>query len=320
MAAANRLVLLGRPGPQRRPADAAAAARGARRRADRRVAPTATALHPDDDPAAAAGRHRARTVERGGSVLLPSFAVGRAQALLLLLQRLKRSGAIPAHLPIFVDSPMAIEATALYRRHAALLRVPAREMKRLCDGVTLVETVQQSMRLWRSRWPAIIISASGMATGGRVLHHLKAMAPDARHHVCFPASRSAAAAARGWWPAPPRSRSTASGAGARRGQPAGQACRATPTATSLMAWLRQLRRAARRPSWCTASPMRRRAARAHRRRTRLDGARAAADGEGRGLISRSAARAATSSPPTSRPPARARRRAACACWRAAGRS
>ena len=127
-----------------------------------------------------------RTVERGGSVLLPSFAVGRAQALLLLLQRLRRAGAIPRALPIFVDSPMALEATALYRRHAALLRVNPREMKTLTEGVTMVATVQQSMRLARSRWPSVIISASGMATGGRVLHHLKALLPDSRHHVCFP--------------------------------------------------------------------------------------------------------------------------------------
>jgi metallo-beta-lactamase family protein len=142
--------------------------------------------HPPEDAAAHLGDIVRRTVERGGSVLLPSFAVGRAQALLLLIQRLKKAGAIPASLPVFVDSPMAVEATALYRRHASLLRVPAREMKTLIDGVTLVESVQQSMRLTRSRWPAIIISASGMATGGRVLHHLKAMAPEARHHICFP--------------------------------------------------------------------------------------------------------------------------------------
>lgn len=142
--------------------------------------------HPVEDPASRLADIVRSTAERGGSVLLPSFAVGRAQALLLLLQRLRRSGAIPAHLPIFVDSPMALQATALYRRHAALLRVAPREVKRLTEDVTLVETVQQSMRLTRSRWPSVIISASGMATGGRVLHHLKALLPDPRHHVCFP--------------------------------------------------------------------------------------------------------------------------------------
>jgi metallo-beta-lactamase family protein len=66
-----------------------------------------------------------------------------------------------------------------------LLRIDRREAKRLTDGVQLVETPQQSIRLARSRFPSIIISASGMATGGRVLHHLKALAPDARHHLVF---------------------------------------------------------------------------------------------------------------------------------------
>jgi metallo-beta-lactamase family protein len=143
-------------------------------------------IHPEEDVAGRLGDLINRTVERGGSVLLPSFAVGRAQALLLLLQRLKRRGVIPARLPVFLDSPMAVAATQLYRQHARLMRVPPREMKTLTEGVTLVETAAQSMRLSRSRWPSVIISASGMATGGRVLHHLKAMAPDPRHHVCFP--------------------------------------------------------------------------------------------------------------------------------------
>jgi len=125
------------------------------------------------------------TIARGGKVLLPSFAVGRAQALLLVLQRLKRAGEIPDHLPIYLDSPMAIEATALYTQHRKLLRVPQREMATLCDGVRMVNTAAQSMRLSASRMPAVIISASGMATGGRVLHHLKVMAPDDRHHIVF---------------------------------------------------------------------------------------------------------------------------------------
>jgi metallo-beta-lactamase family protein len=143
-------------------------------------------LHPAEDGAALLADIVNRTVQRGGSVLLPSFAVGRAQALLLMLQRLRRAHLIPREVPIFLDSPMALEATALYRRHGRLLRVPARELATLCDGVRLVATVQQSMRLSASRYPAIIISASGMATGGRVLHHLKARAPDERNAVVFP--------------------------------------------------------------------------------------------------------------------------------------
>ncbi|HSW24884.1 MAG TPA: MBL fold metallo-hydrolase [Burkholderiaceae bacterium] len=140
-------------------------------------------LHPPSNAQATLGQIVRDTVQRGGSVLLPSFAVGRAQALLLLLQRLRAAGEIPLRLPIFIDSPMAVQATALYLRHKRLLRVPAAQVQSLCDGVRLVTTVAQSMRLVGSRMPRIVISASGMATGGRVLHHLKAMAPDARHHI-----------------------------------------------------------------------------------------------------------------------------------------
>lgn len=142
--------------------------------------------HPPDDLTARLGEVVRATVRRGGSVLLPSFAVGRAQLLLLVLQRLKAAGEIPADLPVYLDSPMATTATALYQRHRKLLRVPAREVAGLTDGITLVADAVASQKLTRSRWPKVIIAASGMATGGRVLHHLKAMAPNPRHHIVFP--------------------------------------------------------------------------------------------------------------------------------------
>jgi metallo-beta-lactamase family protein len=142
--------------------------------------------HPKEDVQARLGDIIRRTIARGGSVLLPSFAVGRAQALLLVLQRLKRAGDIPPSLPIFLDSPMATAATELTLKHAKLLRVGAREIARLKDGVRFIETGAQSQRLSRSRYPSVIISASGMATGGRVLHHLAALAPHSRHHLVFP--------------------------------------------------------------------------------------------------------------------------------------
>ena len=142
-------------------------------------------IHPVEDSGERLAEIVNRTIQRGGSVLLPSFAVGRAQALLLVLQRLRRAGRIPRELPIFLDSPMAIEATALYRRHGALLRVPASELRGLADGVRMVVTAQQSMRLAAARFPAVIISASGMATGGRVLFHLETMAPDPHDAIVF---------------------------------------------------------------------------------------------------------------------------------------
>jgi metallo-beta-lactamase family protein len=143
-------------------------------------------LHVREDAAARLAGIIRSTVHRGGSVLLPSFAVGRAQALLLLLQRLRAAGEIPADLPVFLDSPMATAATALYQKHRRLLRITAREAGGLLDDVTVTATPQASMALTRSRWPKVVISASGMATGGRVLHHLKVMAPNPRHHIVFP--------------------------------------------------------------------------------------------------------------------------------------
>ena len=142
-------------------------------------------VHPKDDAAALLARIIVDTVKRGGSVLMPAFAVGRAQALLLVLQRLKAAGALPPDLPVYLDSPMAVQATALYHKHRRLLRIGAREADHLSDGVHMVADARQSMRLIRSRWPSVIISASGMATGGRVLHHLKAMAPVDKHHIVF---------------------------------------------------------------------------------------------------------------------------------------
>jgi metallo-beta-lactamase family protein len=180
-------------------------------------------LHPtDDDTPQRLAQIVRDTVARGGSVLLPTFAVGRAQALLLVLQRLKRAGEIPAHLPIFLDSPMAIEATTLYPATAACCAVPAREMAQLCDGVRMVATAAQSQRLAAARMPAIIISASGMATGGRVLHHLAHGARCAPPHRVrrLPGGRqprrtSGGRRARGEDP-------RRDGAGARPGQPAGR--------------------------------------------------------------------------------------------------
>jgi metallo-beta-lactamase family protein len=143
-------------------------------------------LHAQDDVQQKLAAIVRTTVRRGGTVLLPSFAVGRAQALMLCLRRMKEEGSIPADVPVFLDSPMATRATVLYRKHRKLLRLAPREANTLGDGVTVIDTPQESEKLTRSRYPSIIISASGMATGGRVLHHLKALAPHPRNHIVFP--------------------------------------------------------------------------------------------------------------------------------------
>lgn len=126
-----------------------------------------------------------RTTARGGVVLMPAFAVGRAQELLYAIYRLKQSGAIAAQLPVYLNSPMAIDMTELYQRHRAEHRLSVEDCRGMAQVATMVRSVEQSRELNKQRAPAIIVSASGMATGGRVLHHLKSLAPDARNCVVF---------------------------------------------------------------------------------------------------------------------------------------
>jgi metallo-beta-lactamase family protein len=125
------------------------------------------------------------TAGRGGVVLMPSFAVGRAQALLLAIHRLKESGQI-GDTPVFVDSPMASRATGIYRKHQKLLRIPIVEIKAACDGARFVASPEQSRRLSESNYPCIIIAGSGMVTGGRILHHLKVHASNPVNHIVLP--------------------------------------------------------------------------------------------------------------------------------------
>ncbi|MBR9990085.1 MAG: MBL fold metallo-hydrolase [Gemmatimonadetes bacterium] len=124
------------------------------------------------------------TAARGGVVIVPAFAVGRAQALLVQLGRLRASGDIPP-IPVFLDSPMARDVTELVERHAVELKVSAAEWRQLTDFVTIVNSVEESKAVDRRRGPMVIVSASGMATGGRVVHHLKVFASDHRNTILF---------------------------------------------------------------------------------------------------------------------------------------
>lgn len=124
------------------------------------------------------------TVQRGGSVLIPSFAVGRAQTLLYLLYQLRKNKQIH-DFPIYLDSPMSESATGIYSHYADSLRLSAEDIAGMTAMTTYVRTPEESQRLNNERWPKVIISASGMATGGRVLHHMKYMAPDDRNTIVF---------------------------------------------------------------------------------------------------------------------------------------
>lgn len=125
-----------------------------------------------------------RTVRRGGTILIPSFAVGRAQAMLYYIYLLKKTERIP-DIPVFLDSPMATDATKLLFSYFNEHRLSKELCKQVCQSAHYIRTPEESMALDTYKMPRIIISASGMATGGRVLHHLKVFAPNPRNTILF---------------------------------------------------------------------------------------------------------------------------------------
>jgi metallo-beta-lactamase family protein len=141
--------------------------------------------HDPADPTILLAKTIQETVNRGGVVIIPSFAVGRAQILLYYMHQLKQSGAIPAVLPVYLNSPMASDVTTLYRAHRKDHRLTDEQCHAMCNAATFINTVEQSKALNLKRMPMVIIAASGMATGGRVLHHLKAFASDPRNSILF---------------------------------------------------------------------------------------------------------------------------------------
>ncbi|NOY40246.1 MAG: MBL fold metallo-hydrolase [Planctomycetes bacterium] len=143
--------------------------------------------HPEVDLLGTLAEVVGRSVERGGVMLMASFAIGRAQQLIYLLQVLKKENRIP-DLPIYLDSPMSCNATSIYKEH--------REDHDLSEGelddehpilagprVHLCRSTDESKALNRLKGPAIIISSSGMMTGGRIVHHLKRRLPHAENTV-----------------------------------------------------------------------------------------------------------------------------------------
>lgn len=140
--------------------------------------------HEVSDPTARLGDIIERTIRRGGSVVIPAFAVGRAQSLLYHLWRLKAAGRIGLA-PIYLDSPMAIAATAMLHTHREDHRLSPEVCEATCAVATYTRDVEESKAITANTMPKVIISASGMATGGRVLHHLKAFGPDRRNTILF---------------------------------------------------------------------------------------------------------------------------------------
>lgn len=138
--------------------------------------------HPRIDGEAEIAEVVRRVAARGGVAIVPAFAVGRAQELLLHLARLQQQGTIP-RMPVYLNSPMAASATGLYQRHVGEHRLSAAECDEFFGIAKVVESVEDSKALNRRHGPMIIISASGMLTGGRVLHHIEAFAGDPRNAI-----------------------------------------------------------------------------------------------------------------------------------------
>lgn len=147
-------------------------------------------LHAPDDGAAMLVKAVTRAATREGWLLVPAFAVGRSQEVLYALRELEEAGRIPS-LPVHLDSPMAIQATAIYAMHPeehddGLRRVTAAGKRPFTPRrFHLSRTVEDSKRLNEVPGPGIIIAGSGMATGGRILHHLRRLLPDERTTVFF---------------------------------------------------------------------------------------------------------------------------------------
>ncbi len=139
--------------------------------------------HPQEDVLAELGPALKRLAARGGVAVVPVFAVGRAQALLHAIHLLKLRGDIPNSLPVFLDSPMAVHTTHLFEQHPQDHRLSSKETRALTHSATMISSTDESRALASRHGPMVILSASGMATGGRVLHHLAHYAGQHRNMI-----------------------------------------------------------------------------------------------------------------------------------------
>ena len=140
-------------------------------------------IHPQEDMLAELAPALQRVSKRGGVAVVPVFAVGRAQALLHAIHLLKLKGEIPSSLPVFLDSPMAVHTTHLFESHPGEHRLSRQDSHALTHSATMVNSTDESRALASRHGPMVILSASGMATGGRVLHHLAHYAGNHRNMI-----------------------------------------------------------------------------------------------------------------------------------------
>ena len=141
--------------------------------------------HDTTDPDGELAGVISRTAARGGTVVIPAFAVGRTQALLLSIARLKAKKKIPAGLPVYLNSPMAEDTTAVYHRYRSEHRLGEKECESMFRAAKVVNSIEESKKLNLSHDPKVIIAGSGMATGGRVVHHIAAFGPRPENTIVF---------------------------------------------------------------------------------------------------------------------------------------
>lgn len=141
-------------------------------------------IHPDTHPRQELADAINRAVNRGGSVIIPAFAVGRSQCLMYFLHELKEQGKIP-NVPVYLDSPMATSATEIFKHYPQEHRLSPEMVNGMCRDIHYVKTADESKAIDEIKEPIIIISASGMATGGRVLHHIKAFGDNPKNLLLF---------------------------------------------------------------------------------------------------------------------------------------
>jgi metallo-beta-lactamase family protein len=146
--------------------------------------------HPHDDVRPRLAEIISATVRRGGSIVVPAFAVERTQKFLFLLKELMESGQMP-RVPVFADSPMAIKAVEIFMKYAGEFTDEARQLVQKYgsplnwEGFHFAPKQEDSKKINEMRYPCIIVSSSGMVTGGRILHHLLLRLPDPRNQVLF---------------------------------------------------------------------------------------------------------------------------------------
>ena len=146
--------------------------------------------HPKEDPLPELAGLITAAARRGGSVVVPAFAIERTQKFAFLLKHLIESGQMP-RLPVFCDSPVAIKAVEIFLKHDEEYSEETRDLIQKYGsplqwpGFTFASTAEESKRINAAAMPAVIISSSGMVTGGRILHHLAQRLPDPRNLVLF---------------------------------------------------------------------------------------------------------------------------------------